>query len=111
MVRLGCECGCMWPDPMQKVIFFHAERLSVCFSPPFWPTAASSATSLCGGEPHASPIARAQWERDASTIRTGHGKRKASMSQEGSNSRLNRDALLDFSESSLPGDLFSVCRP
>ena len=97
MVRLGCECGCMWPDPMQKVIFFHAERLSVCFSPPFWPTAANSATSLCGGEPHASPIARAQWERDASTIRTGHGKRKASMSQEGSNSRLNRDALLDFS--------------
>ena len=82
---------------MQKVIFFHAERPSLSFSFSFWPTVSTNVTCLCGGGHHASPIARAQWVRSASTIRAGHGKRKASMSQEGSNSRLNRDALLDFS--------------
>ena len=62
-----------------------------CFS--FRPTVSTNATSLRGGEHYSSPIARAQWERDASTIRAGHGKCKASMGARTATCRLNCDDL------------------
>ena len=101
----------MWSDLWQQAIFSIPKRLGLSFLNSFWPTVSTNATSLCGGEHYSSPIARAQWERDASTIRAGHGKRKAMHATRDGNSRLNCDDLLDFSEVSLPGDLFCVWRP
>tara|TARA_B100000513_G_C11882324_1_gene179681 strand:+ start:876 stop:1181 length:306 start_codon:yes stop_codon:yes gene_type:complete len=101
----------MWTDLWQQAIFSRPETLILSFLNSFWPTVSTNATSLRGGEHYSSPIARAQWERDASTIRAGHGKCKASMGASSATCRLNCDDDLYFSEVSLPGDLFCVWRP
>ena len=110
-VRLGCGNGPMWSDLWQQAISSIPKTLGLSFLNSFWPTVSTNATSLRGGEHYSSPIARAQWERDASTIRAGHGKRKAMHATRDGNSHLNYDDLLDRKESSLPGDLSCVCRP
>ena len=67
----------MWLTLKQQAISSRPETLILSFSNSFWPTVSTNATSLCGGEHYSSPIARDQWERDASTTRAGHGKCKA----------------------------------
>ena len=110
-VRLGCGNGPMWSDLWQQAIFSMPKRLDLSFLNSFWPTVSTNATSLCGGEHYSSPIARDQWERDASTTRAGHGKCKAQHGAETATCRLNCDRLLYFSEVLLPGGLYCVERP
>ena len=101
----------MWLTLKQQAISSMPETLILFFLNSFWPTVSTNATSLRGGEHYSSPIARAQWERDASTTRAGHGKCKAQHGAETATCRLNCDDLLTFSEVSLPGGLFCVWRP
>ena len=101
----------MWLTLKQQAISSRPETLSLSFLNSFWPTVSTNATSLRGGEHYSSPIARAQWERDASTIRAGHGKCKASMGARTATCRLNCDDVLYRKESSLPGVIDCVWRP